>query len=216
MILGVALAVYFADRTIETQGTWVIGSHADATPVFKSDELGVDFRMNDQWFILQYQCRIVGSGETFFIRIEEGNAAANYDFRLGDRQVFARKGECFSAEPKPDRRFSKIRYGQMSGQKVIWERETQFSFPDSFTPEQLTNADWDRGISRPAGTELLVPTENFAGLFIAVGDHIELSPSDRHTVKRIASFGPGTVIFLDGPPIRPAEGIVPSFKIIRE
>jgi hypothetical protein len=216
LTLSVALFVYFADRTIETQGTWVIRSHADATPIFKSDELGVDFRMNDQWFIIQYRCGIVSSGETFFIRIDQGNAVANYDFRLGDRQVFARKGECFSAEPKTDRRFSKIHYGQMSGQKVVWERATQLSFPDSFTPEQFTNVDWDRGISRPAGTELLVSSENFAGLFIAVGDHLELSPSDRHTVKRISSFGVGTVIFLDGPPIRLAEGIVPRFKIVRQ
>jgi hypothetical protein len=103
----------------------------------------------------------------------------------------------------------------MSRQHVIWERETQLGFPDTFTTQQVTDADWDRGIFRSSGTELMVPTENFAGLFIRVGDRVEFS-SDRHTVKAISSFGPVTVIALDGPPIRPAEGVVPSFKIVRE
>jgi len=215
VILGAAVAIYFADRTIETQGTWAISSHADATPIFKSEELGVDFRMNDQWFIIQYECSIVRTGETFFIRADQGNAEVSYDFGLRQRQIFARKGKCISAQAKTDQRFSKIRYGQMSAQKVIWQRDTQFRFPDTFTPEQLTNADWDRGIFRTSGTELMVPTENFAGLFIRVGDHVEFS-SDRRTIKGISSYGPTTVVSLDGPPIRPAEGIVPSFRIVRE
>jgi hypothetical protein len=111
VILGAAVAIYFADRTIETQGTWAISSYADATPIFKSTELGADFRMNDQWFIIQYESPIVRSGETFFIRADQGNAEVSYDFALRQRQVFARKGKCISAQAKTDRRFSKIRYG---------------------------------------------------------------------------------------------------------
>lgn len=214
--IGAAVAIYFADRTIQTQGTWAVTEHASGAPIYESDDHSIDFRMTGQWFLVLYDCRIAGSGETFFVRADDGDEVRKYDFRLADRQVFSTKGRCVAAQAKTDQRFVTIRFGQMSDQRVIWERENQFTYPDTFAPQQLTNVDWDRGISRSTGTELLVLAENFASLFIRVGDQIELASSEPHRVKKISAGGPSTMIFLDGPPIRPTEGTVPSFKIIRE
>jgi hypothetical protein len=216
VVVGAIVAIYFADRTIQTQGTWAISEHSNGVQVFKSDNDSVDFRMTGQWFIVVYDCRIADSGETFLIRADDGKTVADYDFRLADKRVFSRKEKCISAQAKTDQPLARIRFGQMSGQRVIWERETLFRLPDAFTTEQVTGIDWDRGISRSSGTELLVPAERFAGLFLRAGDHVELSPSDRRTVKSVSLSGASMMISLDGPPIRPAEGIVPSFKIVRQ
>ena len=216
IVIGATVAIYFADRRIQTQGTWAISEHSNGVPIFESEDHRVDFRMTGQWFIVLYDCQIAGSGETFLVRTDDSHTVLKYDFRLADKRVYSSKGRCISAQAKTDQHFYKISFGQMSDQRVIWERETELRFPDTFPTEQLTNADWDRGVSRSSRAALLVPTENFASLFIRAGDHIQLSSSDQRTVKGISSLGQYAVIFLDGPPIRPAEGVAPSFKIVRQ
>ncbi|MGA7809431.1 hypothetical protein [Bradyrhizobium sp.] len=215
VVIGGVVAIYFADRTILTQATWAISEHANGVPIFETTDHSLDFRMTGQWFMVSYECRVANAGETFFIRTEDGDNVHDAVFRLADKQVFSMKGKCIAAEPKTDQRFQKIHFGQTSDQRVMWEREVKFDYPDTLTTEPLTNVDWDRGISRSSGTELLVPTETFAGLFLRKGDHVQLPASESHTVTGIVPLGPSTVITLDGPPIRLAEGIVPSFGISR-
>jgi hypothetical protein len=216
LVLGAVLTVYFVDRGIQTRGTWVISAHADASPLFSDSDLGVDFRMNDQWFLVQYDCRRADAGETFLVRAMEGDATANYDFRLADRQVFARKGICLAAQAKADRRFKTIRFGQMSGRQTIWEREQKIAFPDRFTPQPLTDQDWDRGFSRAPGAALLVSDRDFVGLFIRPGDLLRFSPSEQCRITGISRAGRSRVIAFDGSPVRLPDSGTPVIGIIRE
>jgi hypothetical protein len=217
VVIGSAVAIYFADRTIQTQGTWVIPAHENGVPLFKSDELGVDFRMTDQWFIVRYQCRIVNAGETFFVRTGEGASTAKYDFRLADNQVFAQKGTCISAQAKSDQRFGKIDFGQMAGQRVIWQRSAEIKLPETFHPEDLnTTTDWNHGISRSSGTELLVPEAEFAQLFIRVGDRLQFDTADQHRITKISPLGFSRLVAFEGPPVKLPDGTIPLVRIIRE
>jgi hypothetical protein len=215
-MIGAVAAIMIVDRQIQTQGTWVITAQSNGLPIFDSDELGLKFGMTDQWFIVQYPCRSVVDGETFFIQAREDGAPVDYSFQLNNNQVLSTKGVCIAAQAKSAKPITRIRYGEISKRGLIWERETELSLPDTFKPMELSDAVWDRGIARGSGAELLVPAAGFARLFIRVGDHIELTPSDRRTVTAISSAGDARVIVLDGAPIRFAEASVPPLRIIRQ
>ena len=216
VIIGVIAGIHFADRRIKTQGTWAITAHANGLPIFESEELGLQFRMNDQWFTVQYRCGSVSDGEQFLIQAYEGGTTVDYGFRLIDKQIISNKDRCISVQAKSDRPISRMHFGEISRQGMIWERDMPISLPAAFTPEQLSDADWDRGISRASGTELLVPVNEFGRLILKKGDHIEFSSSDRRTITGIASAGNSKVITIDGPPIRVGDGSIPPIRIIRE
>jgi hypothetical protein len=216
VIIGAIVAVSVADRKIKTQGTWVIAAHANGFPIFESEELGLQFRMTDQWFTVQHQCNSVRDGEPFFIQAYEGNTLVDYSFRLIDKQIISDKARCISAQAKSDRPISRIHFGEFSKQGMVWERDTPISLPEALTLDRFSDQNWDRGISRASGTELLVPADEFGRLIIRKGDHIEVSASDRRTITGISSAGNSKVISLDGPPIRVRDGSIPSIRIVRE
>jgi hypothetical protein len=215
VVIAAIAAVPIADRRIKTQGTWAIAAHANGFPIFESEELGLQFRMTEQWFTVQYRCSSVRDGEPFLIRAYEGDTLVNYDFVLIDKQIIADKFGCISALAKSDTPISQIHYGEFS-KGVIWERDTTISLPDAFTLEPLSDANWDRGINRSSGTDLLVPADAFGRLFLKKGMDIELSPSDRRTITGIVSAGSSKVISVDGTPIKIGEAAIAPIRIIRK
>jgi hypothetical protein len=80
----------------------------------------------------------------------------------------------------------------------------------------LSDANWDRGINRSSGTDLLVPADAFGRLFLKKGMDIELSPSDRRTITGIVSAGSSKVISVDGTPIKIGEAAIAPIRIIRK
>lgn len=216
VVIGLIVGIKLADRRITTQGTWAITAHANGLPIFESEDLGLQFRMTDQWFTVQYRCGAVSDGTQFFIQAYEDSTPVDYGFRLIDKQIISAKTGCLSVQAKSDRPISRMHFGEISRQGMILERDTPISLPAAFTPERFSDANWDRGISRASGTELLVPAEIFGHLFIGKGDHIELSSSDRRTITGVGSAGNSKVISVDGPPIRVGEGGLPPVRIIRK
>jgi len=216
VVIGLIVGIKLADRRITTQGTWAITAHANGLPIFESEDLGLQFRMTDQWFTVQYRCGAVSDDTQFFIQAYEDSTPLDYGFRLIDKQIISAKTGCLSVQAKSDRPISRMHFGEISRQGMILERGTPISLPAAFTPERFSDANWDRGISRASGTELLVPAEIFGHLFIGKGDHIELSSSDRRTITGVGSAGNSKVISVDGPPIRVGEGGLPPVRIIRK
>jgi len=216
VVIGLIVGIKLADRRITTQGTWAITAHANGLPIFESEDLGLQFRMTDQWFTVQYRCGAVSDDTQFFIQAYEDSTPVDYGFRLIDKQIISAKTGCLSVQAKSDRPISRMHFGEISRQGMIWERDTPISLPAAFTPQRFSDANWDRGISRASGTELLVPAEIFGHLFIGKGDHIELSSSDRRTITGVVSAGNSKVISVDGPPIRVGEGGLPPVRIIRK
>jgi hypothetical protein len=174
IVLTVA-AIYLADRLTQTERTWVLTAHAKGMALFESNDLGVEFRMTDQWFTVQYDCGVAASIGSFFIRAYEGEGSTDYTFRLRDRQIYAKRNKCFYAQAKADRPYSRIGFGATSARATSWEREALVQIPESLTPEQLTDANWDHGINRSSGTEVLLRADTFDRLFLRKGDHLQLS-----------------------------------------
>ena len=121
----------FADRRIKTQGTWAITAHANGFPIFESEELGLQFRMTDQWFTVQYRCGSVSDSAQFLIQAYEAGTPVDYGFRLIDKQIISDKARCISVQAKSDRPISRMHFGEISRQGMIWERDTPISLPDS-------------------------------------------------------------------------------------
>jgi hypothetical protein len=215
LIVLTGAAIYLADRRIQTEGTWVLSVHSKGIPLFESEDIGIEFRMTDQWFTVQYDCRVAASSEGFFIHAYEGDALTKYDFKLGDKQIYAKKNRCFYAQAKADRPFSRIEFGAMSKRALLWQHEARFSIPDSFTLDQVTDAEWDHGINRTTGTEFRLRADTFGQLFLRRGDHIQFSSSDQRTVIGISSVGPFKIVSIDAPVKSADIGNVP-IKIIRQ
>jgi hypothetical protein len=216
VIIAAVAAIMIVDRQIQTQGTWVISAQNNGLPIFESDELGLKLHMTDQWFIVQYRCRSVRDDETFFIQADEDGADVDYSFPLTNHQVLSTKGVCIAAQAKSGKPITRLRFGEFSKRGLVWERDTPIALPETFKPEEVSNGIWDRGIARASGTDLLMAADGFGRLFIRVGDHIELSSSDRRTVTAISSMGNAKVIVVDGAPIRFAAGDIPPIKIVRQ
>lgn len=212
-------AIYLADRRIQTEGTWVLSVHSKGIPLFESEDVGIEFRMTDQWFTVQYDCRVAASSEGFFIHAYEGDVLTRYDFKLGDKQIYAKKNKCFYAQAKADRPFSRINFGAMSKRAPLWEHEALVSIPDSFTLEQVTDAEWDHGVNRTTGTEFLLRADSFGRLFLKKGDHIQLSPSDQRAIVGISSDGPQGIyrkLSINGAPVKPADVNIAPIRIVRQ
>jgi hypothetical protein len=215
LIVGIAIGILYLDRRIETTGTWVISEHGYAAPIFESTSLGTEFRMTNDWFTVLYPCPVDPDDTRFVIRAEQDGATIAYDFPMARNQVFASKGKCIAPQAKSDRPVSRIHFGEVSSKGLIWERDATISLPDHFTPDATSDADWDRGINRASGTEVLVADEDFGRLLIKKGDEVLISPTDRRTIMSITSVGLSKLIALDGTPIHLEEGVVPVFGIVR-
>jgi hypothetical protein len=216
LLVGLAVAIRVIDKKIETAGTWVITEHANAVPIFENASLGIEFRMSNTWFTLLYSCSARPPNRLVQIDAEQDGKSVDYSFELNRNQVLASKGICIAAQAKSDRPVTRIKLGESYSGKQIWLRETTISLPDTFKPEPLSNADWDRGVKRGSTAELLVQNDDFGRLLIKRGDQVLVSPTDPRTVVSIASAGQSKILSLDGAPIGLAQGADPVFGIIRK
>ena len=188
-------------------------------PLFESEDLGIEFRMTDQWFTVQYDCRVAASSTGFFIHAVEGGVVTKYDFDLRDKKIYEKKNKCFYAQAKADRPFSRVDFGALSKASTLWEHDASIAIPDSFTLEQVTDAEWDHGVNRTSGTELLVRADAFGKLFLKTGDQIQIFGSGRRTITRIASDGPQSVfknLSIDGAAVSAADVGAGPIKIFRQ
>jgi hypothetical protein len=215
LFVGALIALQQIDRRIEATGTWVITEHASGSPVFESDSLGIELRMTNQWFTISYPCLENPQDTMFVIGADQDGATVDYSFRVNANQVFARKGKCLAARGKSDRPVSRVHFGEVSRQSMVWQRDATISLPDTLKPVHFTDADWDRGVNRKA-PELLMSGEDFGRLLIKTGDEILVSPDDRRSIVSITPVSLSRVIKLDGAPIGLAEGATPVFRIARK
>jgi hypothetical protein len=217
LIVGTAIVIRVVDKKIETAGTWAITEHANAVPIFENGSLGVEIRMSNDWFTVQYPCSGRPVDRTFKIEAEQDGRTVNYDFDVLRNQVFSSKGNCVAAQEKSDRPVTQIRFGETTPRgDWIWQRGATISLPDTFKPEQVSNADWDRGINRGLGSEVLVADGDFGRLMIKKGDEVLIAPSDRRTITSIEPAGVSRVLKLDGAPIHLTDSLVPVFGILRK
>jgi hypothetical protein len=208
-------AIFVSDRLTQAERAWVVAMHSKGMPLFESDDLGIQFRMTDQWFTVQYDCDVAAPVESFLIRAYQGDAATDYSFRLADRLVYTRNYKCFYAQPKADRPFTRIGFGAISKGSQVWQRETLISIPDSMTLEQWTDVEWDHGILRSTGTELLLQDDSFLPLFLRKGDRLQFASSGQRTITGISTVGPFKWLAVNAP-VKPADvGDVP-IRIIRQ
>jgi hypothetical protein len=218
IVLTIA-AIWLADRRIQTEGIWVLSVHSKAMPLFESEDLGIEFRMTDQWFTVQYDCRVAASSTGFFIHAYEGGVVTEYGFDLRDKKIYEKKNKCFYAQPKADRPFSRIDFGALSKASTLWEHDASIIIPDSFMLEQVTDAEWDHGVNRTSGRELLVRADAFGKLFLKAGDQIQIAGSPRRTITRIASDGPQNVyknLSIDGAAVSAADAGAAPIRIFRQ
>jgi hypothetical protein len=208
-------AIYVSDRLTQAERAWVVAIHSKGIPLFESDDLGIQFRMTDQWFTVQYDCDVAAPVESFLIRAYQGDAATDYSFRLADRLVYSRNYKCFYAQPKADRPFTRIAFGAISKGSPVWQRETLISIPDSMTLEQWTNAEWDHGILRSTGTELLLRDDSFLPLFLRKGDRLQFASSGQRTITGISTVDEFKWLAVDAP-VKPADVGDAPIKIIRQ
>jgi hypothetical protein len=208
-------AIYVSDRLTQAERAWVVAIHSKGIPLFESDDLGIQFRMTDQWFTVQYDCDVAAPVESFLIRAYQGDAATDYSFRLADRLVYSRNYKCFYAQPKADRPFTRIAFGGISKGSPVWQRETLISIPDSMTLEQWTNAEWDHGILRSTGTELLLRDDSFLPLFLRKGDRLQFASSGQRTITGISTVDEFKWLAVDAP-VKPADVGDAPIKIIRQ
>ena len=83
----------------------------------------------------------------------------------------------------------------------------------------MTDAEWDHGVNRTNGTELLVRADFFGKLFLKTGDQIQISGSGRRTITRIASDGPQNVyknLSIDGAAVSAADVGAAPIRIFRQ
>ena len=127
VIVVTVAAIYLSDRLMQTERSWVVSAHVKGAPLFESKDLGVEFRMADQWFTVQYDCAAAASIDGFFIRAYEGDARTDYGFQLRDKQIYASRNKCFYAQAKAGRPYQRIEFGAMSKGAVVWERDAQIA-----------------------------------------------------------------------------------------
>jgi hypothetical protein len=216
VIVGTGIAIRVVDKNIETAGTWAITEHANAFPIFESSALGIDFRMSNDWFTLQYPCSGRPPQRIFVIKAMQDGKLVNYDIDVVRDQVFSEKGKCIAALAKSDRLVTEIYFGEGSKEGVSFHRSATISAPDTLMPEAVSNADWDRGINRESGTEILLAGSDFDRLMIKKGDGVQISPTDRRIIVSIEAVGPSRMLTLDGSPIHLADGVTPVFGIVRK
>lgn len=99
--------------------------------------------------------------------------------------MLARNGICIAALPKSDRPIAEIDFSEGNRDTLVFRRSATISPPDTFKPEPISNADWDRGISRGSENEALMADSDFGRLLIKKGDEVQVSPNDRRVIASI-------------------------------
>ena len=215
IVVTVAL-VFVLDRRIDSKGIWVLQAHAHGTPLFTDTDIGVDLHMTDTWFTVQYACDRVSPSDVFLLRATNAGAETNYDFRLVERSVTATaSGKCYYAQAKGRSPFTRLDLGLQSGRRVEWTREVKFTVRDAFTTDTLTDANWEHGLLRSTGKELLLKTDDFLPLSLHAGDVLEFCTSGRRKIASVDFSGPYVRLQLEGAALTP-EDAKGSIKIVRQ
>jgi hypothetical protein len=116
--------VALVDRRIEKTGTWVLEAHARGTPVFADKDIGVDLRVSDQWFTLDYACDRASPTDVFFIRATDGEGNQTYEFHLWERAVAVPGNRnCYYAQQRAGGAVSRLEFGLRRDRAIVWQRE---------------------------------------------------------------------------------------------
>ena len=112
------------DWRIEKSGTWVLEAHARGVPVFADKDIGVDLRMSDKWFTLDYACDRASPTDVFFIRAINGEADRSYEFHLWERAVSVPGDRnCYYAQAREGGPVSRLEFGLRRNRQIVWQRE---------------------------------------------------------------------------------------------
>jgi hypothetical protein len=112
------------DRNVDAKGAWILEAHVGGASIFADKDIGVDVRISENWFTVEYVCDRVSPADTFVIRAANGGSVVDYGFRLKDRAVFASaKGKCYYAQPKPPLARTRAEIGLESNRGSVWRRE---------------------------------------------------------------------------------------------
>ncbi len=124
VVLLTAAFVAILDWRIEKSGTWVLEAHARGMPVFADKDIGVDLRMSDKWFTLDYACDRASPTDVFFIRAINGEADRSYEFHLWERAVSVPGDRnCYYAQAREGGAVSRLEFGLRRDRQVVWQRE---------------------------------------------------------------------------------------------
>jgi hypothetical protein len=216
MIVVTVALVFALDGRIDSKGTWVLQAHAHGTRLFADADIGVDLHMTDTWFTVEYACDRTSPSDVFLLRTTNAGAETNYDFRLVERSVTATaNGKCYYAQAKSRSPFTRLEVGFQSGRRIEWHREIGFTVRDAFTTDALTDANWDHGLLRSTGKELLLKTDDFLPLSLHVGDVLEFAASGPRKLASVDFSGPYVRLQLEGAPLT-AEDAKAPVGIVRQ
>jgi hypothetical protein len=116
--------VTIVDSRIEKAGTWVVEAHARGTPVFADKDIGVDLRMSDGWFIVEYACDRVTPDDIFLLRVTGSESEKDYGFRLHDRAVsLPGDRNCYYAQPREGGAVTRLEFGLRRDRRIVWQHE---------------------------------------------------------------------------------------------
>jgi hypothetical protein len=216
-IVATVVLVLVLDRRIDTRGTWILRAHAHGTPVFADADIGVDMRMTDSWFTVEYLCDRTAPPDVFKLRAINAGKETNYDFRLAEHEVTSiGNWKCYYAQAKGRSPFTRLDIGLESGRRIVWHREINFTVRDEFTMDAFTDVNWDHGLLRSTGKELLLKMQDFLPLALHVGDVLEFAASGP---RKVASFDfairPYVRVEVEGAPLT-AEDTKAPVKIVRQ
>jgi hypothetical protein len=215
-VVSVIVLVRFLDRGIDEQGRWVLNVHSRSTPIFADNEIGVDFRMNDHWFTVEYPCDRTSPSDIFFIHAYRGETVSYYDFVMSLRGVSSPGDEkCYYAQPRKDDPVTRIVFGVQSKKRTVWLSEKTFVVKDSFFPDRLTDGNWKDGLLRATGTTLLLRKQEFVQLSLKTGNFLEFPVSGRRKVTDIDFAEPYVRVTFEGNAVT-AEDAAGPIRIVRE
>ena len=124
IVVLIAAFVAILDWRIEESGTWVAEAHARGTPVLADKDIGVDLRLGDKWFTIEYACDRASPTDVFFIRAANGEADRTYEFHLWERAV-SMPGDrnCYYAQLREGGAVARLEFGLRKGNRIVWQRE---------------------------------------------------------------------------------------------
>jgi hypothetical protein len=124
VVLLTAAFVAILDWRIEKSGSWVLQAHARGMPVFADKDIGVDLRMSDKWFTLDYACDRASPTDVFFIRATNGEADQTYEFHLWERAVAVPGNRnCYYAQQRESAPVARLEFGLRRDRRIVWQRE---------------------------------------------------------------------------------------------
>jgi hypothetical protein len=129
-VVLIAAFIAILDWRIEKSGTWVVEAHARGAPVFADKDIGVDLRMSDKWFTLEYACDRASPSDVFFMRATNGEADQIYEFHLWERAVSVPGDRnCYYAQPRERGPVSRLEFGLRRDRRIVWQREATLAAP---------------------------------------------------------------------------------------